>query len=312
MAITTLVNLPQDVLKNIFSQLPNTALLCFRLVSREGLKCIGQLKEAPYPNTTLDGERTEIKFAGTFEKMGPALFKHKVKMATLEAHPELLDVLAKARSEMLTEKYKTPFTIQTFLDYLNTFGEEGRLIHGNDDIQYTYWKPGEWLDSLPLALVPFDLCKPKLTVTYSPLGYSHAVYIEPNTNEKLPQALSAAAEKNSLDLVMLVLSHPNAKRLAHYDLENAKRHTKDNKIHLAIDNHTCDQRTYATLKKMADSNQNHAPKEYAKIFIQFSFETQKRFYTALCKKFGSPTKNVMRDGMVHFIKDPKKSLKELN
>jgi hypothetical protein len=315
MATITLFDVPSEVINNnIYSQLPKTIFLTIRLVSKAGLNSIKGLLEAAYPDTTLDGAKVTINFAGKFKKTGPAFFKHMMKMATLKAHPELLDVLDSARTEMKREGHKGSFTVQHFLDYLHTFdplysfGHLGRPTH-EKDIEKKFWKPGIWLNSLPLALVPFDLCKPELTVTYRHPENNCQICDTPLKNEKLPLALSAAAETNSLDLVKLVLFHPNAIRLKFDDILYAIDKSEDPNIRSALEYHICDHYTYFTLKSMVESNQQYSPKEYAKVFIQFSFRIQKQFYKDLCKKYGSSTKNVRRDGMVHFIKNPKKCLR---
>lgn len=267
MSTVTLFDLPSEVIiHKIYSHLPNPVLFHIRLTSKAALKSIANLIEASHLNITLDNEKVQIDFKGDFKTTWPAFLQHKRKMSALNAHPELLDVLATGRSEMQSNGHKGPFTVQSFINYsAKNYGvgiSKYLILALHDSIEPI------WLDSLPLALVPFDLSNPVLSVPHQ-CSRPNELQLPPIKNELLGEALIIAAEKNSLELVSLVLSHPNAKHLGINDLDAALKEAKpkDSRIKLAIDNH-------------------------------------KRLY----KKFSSPTSHNVHAGKVHFTKNCKKSL----
>ena len=309
MAEPTVFHIPGDIIPLIFTRLPNAAILSTRLVSKTALSFIQQGMEANYTDKTLDGTEVQINFTGDFKIAGLALFQHRKKMKALDAHPKLQGVVAAVRSDMVKAGLKGPFTVQDFLDFAKTFdASKGyRLIRS--DVPYgplcSDARPLQpiWLYSLPLALVPFDLCDPKLTVPYRSLNKFDGIYHEVlQKNDKLPQALYAAAKDQSLELITLVLSHPFARYFSQGLLADARFRGPNNaQFYHVFNNHICEERTYSTLKKMIASKDPHSLMDYVRVFNQFTARTRYKFFEKLCKEFGSPNNDIVEDGIQHFV-----------
>ena len=188
MAIT-LFTIPREVFINgIVPQLPNLTMLSVRLVSKTAKKWIYLSMKGPHRDIDLNGKEVTIFFEGSIKKKAPAFFLHRLKMTCLSCHPELLATLESARSTMRNRGKAGPCEIQ---DYLGSPAEK----------------------EMALALTAFDFKTKALQIQRA-----HPFLIHFGG---LPLALVAAAQKNSIELVSLVLAHPNAQFLEQSHLKLA-------------------------------------------------------------------------------------------
>lgn len=236
---------------------------------------------------TLDGEKIQTDFKGEFKEQLAAFLFARMRMSALRHYPELQSELELARADMKSRGKNGPYTVQDFLNYSSDTPRQRQIF-------------------LPLVLFDFQTKRLQAFTT-------------PHTG--IPKALIDAVKMNSLELVNLVLLHPNAKHLWSSNLQVAlESNPKDPRIRLRLLSHPnanglrikLERTTLFILLKMKESKNTYSFEEYATVFEQLPVKTGRKIFRLLCKELGSPTKDVTKDGIEHFHTNKTAVIKLLN
>lgn len=291
---STPFNLPLEVFCDyLLPNLPNSAILSSWCTSTDAQRCITGMLHAKYKNPTLDGKEVSISFTGEFPKAVQAFFQYRKKMATLQRHPEFLTEIASARAILQSKGYLDSYTALDFINAIPSGVPHKEALSLQRKIS--------------LALIPFDL-------------RSHALSAFNKYPIGLKAAIAGAVQSDDIELVNLVLSHPNAMRLECYDLEVALNCKKPSnpKIRLALLAHPNakslrekrERPLFRTLLKMLRKKYLLLD-EYFRVFDLLHPKTQCILYKRLCRHFGSPTNDFIKDGTKHLRDNPRSLLKVL-